>query len=111
VVTPTPMSENMRARAVVIAARLKEELGAQRVLLFGSVARGTAGDTSDVQLLVIAPSENPPLRRSVAVRRLVDDLSRQLALSPIVITEAELEKRLALGDRFIEEVLRTGVEL
>jgi predicted nucleotidyltransferase len=108
---PTPISERLRERARQIAARLKEQYGAERVLLFGSAARGTATEHSDLDLLIITPSEEPQLRRRAAVRRLVDDLSRDLALSPIVLTEAELEKRLAMGDHFFAEVVQTGIAL
>jgi hypothetical protein len=34
-----------------------------------------------------------------------------VAFSPIVFTEAELEKRLAMGDHFFAEVVQTGIAL
>ena len=42
-----------RRRSQQIAARLKKAYGAQRVLLFGSIARDQQGPDSDVDLFVI----------------------------------------------------------
>jgi len=44
--------------------------GAERVILFGSYARGTVTDDSDVDLLVVADTNLPPRQRYSAVRRL-----------------------------------------
>jgi len=44
----------------------------QRVILFGSHARGTAGEDSDVDLLVILPFEESPLRKSVDILNRLD---------------------------------------
>ena len=53
--------------------RIGEELGAEKVILFGSYARGTASAESDVDLLVVAQTSLPPQERYGAVRRLVAD--------------------------------------
>jgi predicted nucleotidyltransferase len=98
-------------RLAAIAARLKERYGAERVILFGSVARGQATTDSDVDLLVVAPSNGPRYQRIAAVLRLLRDLSRGLPLEPVVLTAEELRQRLVLGDQFIEEILHTGREL
>jgi predicted nucleotidyltransferase len=104
-------SAEWAARARLIAARLKRDYGAERVILFGSVARGTATRYSDLDLLVIAPSSETRRRRRAAVRDLVRDLTEVMFLSPIVITADELQHRLEIGDQFYGEILRTGVEL
>ena len=53
--------------------RVGEELGAEKVILFGSYARGTASAESDVDLLVVAKTSLPPNERYGAVRRLLAD--------------------------------------
>jgi predicted nucleotidyltransferase len=53
--------------------RIGEEFGAQKVILFGSHARGTASSDSDVDLLVVASTSLPPTERYGAVRRLLAD--------------------------------------
>ncbi len=94
-----------------IADRLKHQYGAQRVILYGSVARGDATIHSDIDLLVVAPSSEKAYQRMATVRALVRDLSRGLALSPIVLTPTELQERLADEDPFVQEIVDSGVEL
>lgn len=55
------------------AQRIGREFDAERVILFGSYARGAATRDSDVDLLVVADTELPPRQRYSAVRRLVAD--------------------------------------
>jgi len=49
------------------------EFKAERVVLFGSHAEGSAGEDSDVDLLVVAETALPAEERYGAVRRLVAD--------------------------------------
>jgi predicted nucleotidyltransferase len=90
---------------------LRRDYGAVRVILFGSVARETATDHSDIDLLVIAETSERFYRRSAAVLRTVRELSYGLPLAPIVLTTQELQERLDRGDQFLAEVVGTGVDL
>ena len=56
-----------------LGRRIGHEFAADRVVLFGSHARGTHADDSDVDLLVVAETSLPPRKRYGAVRRLVAD--------------------------------------
>ncbi len=94
-----------------ISDRLKKEYHAQKVILYGSYARGEATEDSDVDLLVIAPTRQRFIERMPAVLKLVRDLYHGLALSPIVLSPEEVKNRLKMGDQFVEEILRTGVEV
>jgi predicted nucleotidyltransferase len=49
------------------------EFNAERVILFGSYARGAVTEDSDVDLLVVAETTLSPPKRYGAVRRLVAD--------------------------------------
>lgn len=94
-----------------IAERLRKEYGATRVIVYGSVARGTASIHSDIDLLVVAPSAETAYARMAQVQALIRDLSRGLPVSPIVLTPEELQSRLARNDSFIEEALDEGIAL
>jgi uncharacterized protein len=98
-------------RLALIAERLKREFGAERVILFGSVARGTATKDSDVDLLVVAPSDEPYRDHANRLHELLRDVGRGMHLSPILRTPNELRQRLELGDQFFQEILNTGIEL
>lgn len=94
-----------------IADRLRRQYGAERVIVFGSVARGDATIHSDIDLLVVAPTSEKGYQRMAAVKAMIRDLSRGLPISPIVFTPEELRQRLADEDPFVQEIVRSGVEL
>ncbi len=94
-----------------IADRLRERLGATRVVVYGSVARGDATIDSDIDLLVIAPSAERGWWRMADARAAIRDLSRGLPVSPLVLTPDEVETHQVQGDAFILEILDTGIEL
>lgn len=94
-----------------IVQKLVESYAPQKVILFGSYARGEAGEDSDIDLLIIKDTEQPPLERWQEVKRLLRDRNRLIAVSPLVYTTEEIARRLAIKDAFIEEVLEEGIVL
>ncbi len=103
--------EDVMRRLKAISERLRREYGAQRVILFGSYARGDATEDSDVDILVIAPTRERFFERMATSLRTVRDLYRDLPLSPIVLRPDELNARMQRGDQFIKEILEVGVEI
>jgi predicted nucleotidyltransferase len=108
--SPDPTATG-RERLKNIAERLREEYGAQRVILFGSAARGEATEDSDIDLLVISPTAERFYTRMASVLKTVRDISQGIPLSPIVLTPDELKARLDRGDQFIQDIGATGVDL
>lgn len=94
-----------------IAACLRQDYGAERIWLFGSMARGTGDEDSDVDLLIIARTDQGFFGRLATVQRLLREHRRGVAVAPIVLTPEELEARLAKGDQFIGDIVTHGVEL
>jgi len=94
-----------------IADRLREAMKAERVVVFGSVARGQATIHSDIDLLVVAPSSEPPYWQMARAREAARGLSHGLPLAPLVITPSEVERRLQRGDDFLREAFDEGIEL
>lgn len=92
-----------------LVGRLRGVLGAERVMLFGSFARGTATPRSDVDLLVVLPDDD---RLEEATRRrgqLVSGLFPAVDL--VLTTPRELQE--AHGERaaFLRSVLEHGIEV
>ena len=80
----------------------------RQVLLFGSHAKGTATEHSDVDLLVVLPSETRPVHKAAEIRLA---LRRDIPIDILVKTPGTIQQRLAMGDCFIEEVVREGKKL
>jgi predicted nucleotidyltransferase len=94
-----------------ISARLKSEYRADKVILYGSYARGDATEDSDIDLLIIAPTKERFYERMATVRRLIRDLRRGIPVAPLVLTMEEIENRKGRGDQFIKQILETGMEI
>lgn len=93
------------AEIEAVGKRIGEEFGAERVILFGSHASGTAGPHSDVDLLVVLPGETPCRKKSATIRA---SLHTSFPLDILVHSKVGLEHRLDLGDGFLAQVLETG---
>ena len=78
----------------------------QKIILFGSRAVGSARPDSDVDLLVIMESEKPAGRRAADIYRLLK--ARRFSLDVLVFTPAEIRKKLAGFDPFLEDILKKG---
>lgn len=94
-----------------MADTLRRAYRAEAVWLFGSVADGTADIGSDLDLLVISPTQEPFFRRMATVRRLLRPFRGEFPVSPIVLTPEEFQGRLAAGDQFIRSIASRGVQL
>jgi predicted nucleotidyltransferase len=105
------MKEDIMMRLKAISNRLKKEYNAKQVILFGSYAKGEETEGSDIDLLIIAPTQKRFFERIAQVRSLIRNLRNGLAIAPIVLTYEELEKRVKMGDQFIKEILERGINL
>jgi predicted nucleotidyltransferase len=80
--------------------------------LFGSVARGDAGSSSDVDLLVVVDDlESPELRNGLAL--LADDVLDWTgnALQVVEHTPASWRRLVRSGKGLVDEVRRDGIAL
>lgn len=89
-----------------VVQRIIEGYDPDRVILFGSHAKGEALADSDVDLLIVKATDQRPLDRRIQVERLLAD--RRLALDILVYTPEEVRALYAAGSPFIEEVVETG---
>lgn len=105
------MNLDIYDRLKKISERLKKEYHAEKVILYGSYARGEESEDSDIDLFIIAPTRERFFERMATVKSIVHDLRWRLPFSPIVLTQVELEGRKKIGDQFIEDILQHGVEL
>lgn len=88
--------------------KLVAEYAPQKVILFGSYARGEPGPDSDIDLLIIKETSERFLDRWTTVQRILSGMHRSLPVEALVLTPQEVERRLAIGDQFIAEILEKG---
>jgi predicted nucleotidyltransferase len=91
-----------------ITRRIVKEFTPERVILFGSYAYGDPTIHSDIDLLVITKkmAEQSVFARARAVSRLFPD--RKFGMDILVRTPQEVRARLAIGDDFINDILKQG---
>jgi len=71
--------------------RIAEQFHPDKIILFGSHARGTATPESDVDLLVVMPTSGERREQQVRIRMALHDMP--LPKDVIVVSSAELERR------------------
>jgi predicted nucleotidyltransferase len=86
-----------------VARRIGEAARAERVLLFGSYARGTASPDSDVDLMVVAQSDLPRFKRSRALYRAIRP--HPFPMDILVFTPEEVERGKEAKTSFVSAIL------
>ena len=86
--------------------RIVAEVDPQKIILFGSYARGTAGPDSDVDLMVVMPVQGSRRQKRVAIRTALSGMG--LAKDVIVVTPEEVERYRDTAGTLIRPALREG---
>ena len=86
--------------------RIVERFQPQRIILFGSHARGEAGPDSDVDLLVVLPHVASRRAERVKIRTALNGIG--LAKDIVVATPEEIEEKRDLVGTIIYPALREG---
>lgn len=95
-----------RAQIRRYARMLGRKFRPQRVVLFGSYARGQATEDSDVDLLVVMDHDKPRnVEQAIAIRLQADT---PFPMDLLVKRPAEVAERVAMKDTFIRSILREG---
>lgn len=102
------LSKATRAEIDKIVRRVVDVYQPEKIILFGSYAYGKPRADSDLDLLIIKKTSERFINRLTNVRKIVSDPNRSIPFEPIVLTPDEIEERLAIGDQFIDEILKKG---
>lgn len=89
-----------------ITRQIIEKYNPERIILFGSAARGEFGPDSDADFLVL--KKDTPLYGADRVRELSRLIDRLIPLDLIVYRPEEFEERLRLGDPFLKSIVKEG---
>jgi len=93
-------------RVKSIVTEIAEKFFPQKIVLFGSYAYGNPTRDSDVDLLVIMPTRERPLRKAAEIAASIE---HPLPIDVIVRTPEEIESRLEQGDTFISKIFKEGI--
>ena len=89
-----------------ITNRIAEAINPQKIILFGSWARGEGGPHSDVDLLIIQESTLPRPQRYAQVRRLFWGMG--IPMDILVYTPEEFARYQSVPGSFTHTVAREG---
>ncbi|MDI6803293.1 MAG: nucleotidyltransferase domain-containing protein [Bacteroidota bacterium] len=89
-----------------IAKRIAEKFDVQKIILFGSYAKGKADENSDVDLLVVMDTKKRPIQQRYEIYKSLTPI--HFALDIIVRTEDDLKQRIPKGDWFLKEAYENG---
>lgn len=89
-----------------IKNRIVSAVHPEKIVLFGSYAYGTPTKDSDLDLLVIMPSDEPMHKRVLQIRKLLRDF--RVPKDIIVYTPQEVEKWKNVTNAFITSIIKKG---
>ena len=89
-----------------MAERIVDRFRPERIILFGSHARGNAGPDSDVDLLVVLRDAAPKRAKAVAIYELL--AGSGLPKDVIVVSPEEVERYRDVPGTLIRSALREG---
>ena len=89
-----------------VVARIRRTVDPDRVILFGSRARGDAGPESDLDILVVAPSPLPRWKRTVPLYRALAGLG--VPKDVVWWTPDEIDEWREVRTHFITTAVREG---
>ena len=103
------MDEKLKAIIKSIIQALEGKIEPERIVLFGSRVAGGGDEYSDLDLLIIAPSQDRPLDRRLKVRRLLREFDASIGLDILFYTPEEAALLATEPAAFLRQILATGV--
>jgi predicted nucleotidyltransferase len=88
-----------------VVRQIVEKFKPQKIILFGSYARGNPRPESDVDLLVVMDTPLKEVNQSIEIHRQLDIM---FGLDLLVYTPEHLQDRLEMGDWFVRDILKEG---
>lgn len=89
-----------------ITKQIIEKYKPQKIILFGSAAKGELTPDSDADFLII--KNDIPYYGADRIRELSRLIKRSIPVDFFIYRQDEFEKRLAMGDPFLKLILKEG---
>ena len=101
------MDPGINEKIQAVVDKIVKEYDPEKIILFGSWAWGEPHEWSDVDFLVVKESKERRIDRERELRKKLFG-NRFPPLDLLIYTPEELEKRLALDDFFIKDIIEKG---
>ena len=88
-----------------VVQQIVEKFKPQKIILFGSYARGNPRPESDVDMLVVMDTSLREVQQSIQI---CQQIEYRFGLDLIVHTPKHLDERLKMKDWFLRDVLKEG---
>ena len=89
-----------------ITTQIIKKYRPDKIILFGSAARGEITPDSDVDFLII--KKETPLYGADRIRELSRVIDRNIPVDFLIYRPEEFNKRLRMGDPFLKTILKEG---
>jgi len=89
-----------------ITRQIIDKYNPEKIILFGSAARGESGSDSDADFLII--KKDTPHYGADRIRQLSRIIKRNIAVDFLVYRPEEFDRRLEMGDPFLKAILKEG---
>lgn len=87
------------------AGEIASRFSPEKIILFGSWARGQAYAGSDVDMLVVLDHTGRNVDKAFEIEDAIDP---RFALDLMVRTPTDIQRRIAMNDYFIREIVEQG---
>ena len=109
VIVSSDTERGIHPRIQEMAHRIAKRFTPDRIILFGSHARGTAGPDSDADLLVVMPDGGSRRKQATAIDLAL--IGIDFPADVIVVTPQDLERSRHRKDSIIYPAIREGIVL
>lgn len=93
----------------IVVDAIVEDFSPRMIVIFGSVAKGTADGDSDLDILIVMDSDKPHAVRSAEIQLGLWKRNLLLDEDVIVVTPEEFERMKGDEHSFVYEIMSTGV--
>jgi predicted nucleotidyltransferase len=100
------MKLNFEKEIERITTQIVEKYKPEKIILFGSAARGEANADSDADFLIV--KKQTPHYGVDRIRELSRLINRNIAVDFLIYRSDEFEKRLKMEDPFLELIVKEG---
>ncbi len=87
--------------------KISEEMGIDKVILFGSYIRKDMTKDSDIDMLVIGRKKDRDIRTKIAI--MFHKAIPKRPMDVLLKTKEDIDKRLGIGDSFVKNIIEKGV--